>query len=78
MVSIHQVSAKHLQRYCDEFSYRYNTRKIKDHERFTLTLSQINSVLPYNKLVYDGKSKEEIYQIRAEKASKQIPRKNKN
>ena len=66
----HQISYKHLQRYCDEFSYRYNSRHIKDHERFTLTLSQVNTVLPYNKLVYDGKSKEEIKQIKAEKANR--------
>ena len=30
----HQVSPKHLQRYCDEFPARYNTRRIKGHERF--------------------------------------------
>ena len=31
----HQVSPKHLHRYCTEFSYRYNTRKNFDDERFT-------------------------------------------
>ncbi len=30
----HQVSVKHLNRYCDEFSYRYNTRKLTDGNRF--------------------------------------------
>lgn len=30
----HQVSPKHLQRYCDEFAARYNTRRIADNERF--------------------------------------------
>ena len=35
----HQISYKHLQAYCDEFSYRYNSRKIKDSERFTLIFS---------------------------------------
>lgn len=34
----HQVSPKHLQRYCDEFSLRYNTRKIADDERFELSV----------------------------------------
>jgi transposase-like protein len=34
----HNVSPKHLQRYCDEFSYRYNTREQKQNERFTVTL----------------------------------------
>lgn len=30
------VSPKHLQRYCDEFCYRYSTRYMKDGERFEL------------------------------------------
>lgn len=30
----HSVSPKHLHRYCDEFSYRYNSREIKDIERY--------------------------------------------
>lgn len=30
----HSVSKKHLNRYCDEFSYRYNTRKQGESERF--------------------------------------------
>lgn len=30
------VSPKHLQRYCDEFCYRYNTRDMQDGERFEL------------------------------------------
>ncbi len=29
----HQVSQKHLQAYCDEFSYRFNSRKMKDSEQ---------------------------------------------
>lgn len=36
----HNVSPKHLQRYCDEFSYRYNTRKDKANERFTFTMQK--------------------------------------
>ena len=32
----HWCSTDHLNRYCDEFAYRYNTRKRKDAERFTL------------------------------------------
>jgi hypothetical protein len=35
---INQISYKHLQRYCDEFTYRYNSRKIKDSEGFTQSL----------------------------------------
>ncbi len=30
----HQVSPKHLHRYCNEFTYRYNTRKQFEDERF--------------------------------------------
>ncbi len=29
----HNVSGKHLQRYLDEFEFRYNTRKVDDGER---------------------------------------------
>ena len=34
----HNVSPKHLQTYCVEVSHRYNTRKIKDGERFELNM----------------------------------------
>ena len=47
----HQVSRKHLQRYCDEFAYRYNTRKETDHERFTLSFEKVESRLRYKDLV---------------------------
>ena len=47
----HYTSPKHLNRYCDEFSYRYNTRKIADTERFTLSLSKINGRLTYKNLI---------------------------
>lgn len=30
----HHCSVKHLQRYCDEFAYRYNTRDLGEVERF--------------------------------------------
>lgn len=38
----HQVSPKHLHRYCDEFGYRYNTRKVTDCERFEIVLKRVN------------------------------------
>jgi len=47
----HQVSPWHLQRYCDEFAARYNSRQIKDHERFDLTLQNSNGRLKYNQLI---------------------------
>lgn len=47
----HKVSVKHLQRYCDEFTARYNTRDIKDHERFEWTIQHSNGRLKYNDLI---------------------------
>jgi transposase-like protein len=47
----HQVSPQHLQRYCDEFAARYNTRKIKDHERFELSVQNSNGRLKYKQLI---------------------------
>jgi hypothetical protein len=49
----HQVSAKHLQRYCDEFASRYNTRQIKDHERFEFVVSHSDGRLKYADLIAD-------------------------
>jgi transposase-like protein len=34
----HHVSPKHLNKYCDEFSFRYNTREITEVERFRKAL----------------------------------------
>lgn len=53
----HQISFKHLQRYCDEFTYRFNSRTIKDGERFLLSLQHVEGRLSYKQLVY-GKSEE--------------------
>jgi hypothetical protein len=52
----HQVSPWHLQRYCDEFAARYNTRKIKDHQRFDLALQNSQGRLKYADLIntYNG------------------------
>lgn len=36
----HYVSYKHLNAYCNEFAYRYNTRKVSDPERFRLSLKK--------------------------------------
>ena len=48
----HQVSHKHLQAYCNENAYRYNTRNMKDGERFGVVLQNVQGSLPYKKLVY--------------------------
>lgn len=55
----HQISYKHLQRYCDEFSYRYNSRKITDGERFEVTLTHIEGRLTYKRLVHGKDSQKE-------------------
>src|SRR5450432_109576 len=47
----HQVSHKHLQRYCDEFAFRFNSRKMKDNDRFELSLSRLTGRLTYADLV---------------------------
>jgi len=54
----HQVSPKHLNSYCNETAYRYNSRKIKDGDRFTLTLSKVDGKLPYRVLVSKPKPKQ--------------------
>lgn len=48
----HYVSPKHLHRYCNEFGYRYNTRKIEDGIRFvdSIRLSE-NKRLTYIRLI---------------------------
>jgi len=45
------ISKKHLHRYTDEFSYRYNTRKTNDSQRFASALSQVQSRLTYRELI---------------------------
>lgn len=48
----HHVSAKHLQRYCDEYSYRWNTRGMTDGERFEDWFGRIDGKrLTYKALV---------------------------
>jgi len=38
----HHVSPKHLQMYCDEYSYRWNTREMTDGERFEDWFANLN------------------------------------
>ena len=63
----HHVTPKHLQRYCDEFSYRFNSRKLKDADRFTLTLQNLEGRLTYNKLVYGQETKPQKTNSKEEK-----------
>jgi transposase-like protein len=54
--SFHKVSIKHLQRYCDEFSYRFNRRGMQL-QMFDATLKNLTrgEVLPYKKLISSSK-----------------------
>jgi transposase-like protein len=47
----HQVSAKHLDKYCNEFVYRYNTRTETDSERFCQSLINAEERLTYKNLI---------------------------
>lgn len=48
----HHVSAKHLQFYCDEYTYRWNTRDMTDTERFEEWFNRIEGKrLTYKSLV---------------------------
>lgn len=47
----HQVSKKHLARYCNEFSYRYNTRRMKDNFRFRDVFNNVERRLKYIDLI---------------------------
>lgn len=44
------VSRKHMQRYFDEFCFRYNTRNVSINERFAEAILHCKSRLTYNKL----------------------------
>ena len=47
----HSTGPKHLNKYCDEFSCRYNTRSITDRKRFTLSLVNADEKLTYKQLI---------------------------
>jgi len=48
----HQVSKKHLHRYCDEFTYRYNTRKETESQRFESAIKESIGVrIKYHQLI---------------------------
>jgi transposase-like protein len=47
----HQTSVKHLNKYCDEFAFRYNTRDISESERFSISLLKAEKRLTYKQLI---------------------------
>ena len=46
----HSMSGKHLQRYLDEFVFRYNTRVMSENFRFDRMLNNIDYRLTYAEL----------------------------
>lgn len=48
----HSISAKHLQKYLDEFTFRYNTRDLSECNRFNAMLKNSTTTLPYKQLVH--------------------------
>lgn len=57
----HSWSAKHLQKYLDEFSFRYNTRKLNENERFNVMLNNISTTLSYKQLISNGEERKPFY-----------------
>lgn len=47
----HYTSPKHLHRYCNEFAFRYNTRKVSDCVRFADSFKRIETRLTYAQLI---------------------------
>lgn len=47
----HQVSPKHLQRYCEESAFRYNNRKSTQDVRFDAAIKNCNCTLKYKTLI---------------------------
>ena len=47
----HYMSRKHLQLYADEVAYRYNTKRMKDCERWKVAIAIVDSPLKYKKLI---------------------------
>ena len=45
-------SKKHMQKYIDEFVYRYNHRKISNREKFDVVLQSLECRLTYKELIY--------------------------
>ncbi len=59
----HQVSPAHLHRYCNEASYRYNTRKIKDCDRFMDAMQKTKGRLKYKDLVTPKQPKYDSFEF---------------
>lgn len=60
----HLVTAKHLPKYCKEFVYRYNTRKISDGERFIDCLRTPSRRLYYGEICLKSDYVEQLMDMR--------------
>lgn len=57
----HQVSPQHLHRYCTEFEFRFNARKMKENDRFDVSLKQTeNFRLTYKQLINKNSSEAKV------------------
>jgi transposase-like protein len=52
----HHTSTKHLDKYLDEFEFRFNTRKNSEGERFGKAVSLVSKRLTYAQLIRNGKA----------------------
>jgi ISXO2-like transposase domain len=48
----HHVEKKHLHRYTNEYGYRYNSRKMKDIDRFHMFFKHCSGRLTYEDLIH--------------------------
>lgn len=68
----HYMSPKHLQRYANEFTFRYNTRKVSDFHKFNLLLCNIKyRITKSRKTKSDGREKRKaIFEAKTKCAQK--------
>ena len=58
---VRQVSPQHLHRYCHEFEYRFNLRKMQDASRFAQTMKQTDGKrLTYKQLTFKPEISEDF------------------
>ncbi|WP_118949563.1 IS1595 family transposase [Taibaiella helva] len=51
------ISRKHIQRYCNEISFRFNTKDMSTQERFDMVLRNCEGRLSYQQVVYENKTR---------------------